>query len=125
MIDYKRLLLSPRWIETRDRILSRDGRRCAVCHADDRVLEVHHMRCGKDVDPCAVDDCDLVTLCDDCHEKHHHLVKWIQREIVDIPPQKLVGALNGNAHSMADLISEISGRLASLSWCSIREVPLE
>ena len=112
-------------METMDRILSRDGRRCAVCHADDRVLEVHHMRCGKDVDPCAVDDCDLVTLCDDCHEKHHHLVKWIQREIVDIPPQKLVGALNGNAHSMADLISEISGRLASLSWCSIREVPLE
>jgi 5-methylcytosine-specific restriction endonuclease McrA len=51
-------------------VLQRDGWRCQNCGAT-TYLEVHHQRfrshMGND------DECNLVTLCHDCHSARHRL----------------------------------------------------
>jgi len=65
---YAQDLLDPRWIEKRDSILDRDGKKCKRCWAT-KSLHVHHIKyTGK---PWEAPDKDLITLCKTCHEKEH------------------------------------------------------
>lgn len=123
-MDYAALLKDDRWKQKRATILERDNHTCSVCQKPDKKVEVHHLRYGHNDEPWEADDVDLVCLCSDCHESYHKAVKWVQRELVDIPPKQLLRALHGNGPAMADLIAEIAGRLAALSWNVVNEVPL-
>jgi hypothetical protein len=58
---------SPEWKAKRQLALERDGHRCRICNATDR-LDVHHRtyeRFGHE------DLSDLTALCRDCHDRHH------------------------------------------------------
>ena len=60
--------------ELREQIVARDGRRCQVCHASSRMLQVHHV----DLDRTNNDQSNLLTLCAACHLAYHG-----RRELVD------------------------------------------
>ena len=64
---YVTYLNSSAWAQKREQVLQRDGYRCD-CKSD-QDLEVHHKtyeNIGKE--PIS----DLLTLCSDCHSKHHN-----------------------------------------------------
>ena len=65
---YQRMLLDPRWIRKRDRILERDDYTCQRCDSKENLC-VHHRRYNGR--PWEVPDGWLVTLCEDCHEEVH------------------------------------------------------
>ncbi len=67
-MPYSEFLKTKYWLKLRKRVLVRDGYRCTLCDVGDEVLHVHHKtyeRRGRE----RLDD--LVTLCGDCHKKHH------------------------------------------------------
>lgn len=67
---------STRWQEKKNKILTRDNYTCAICgkHGNEHTLmHVHHLtyKNCKDGKAWNCPDEDLVTLCEDCHEKVH------------------------------------------------------
>jgi len=68
MKDYRELLKDKRWIEKRNKILTRDKNTCQFCGCQHRYLHVHHKKYEKDKMPWEYDDENLITLCDSCHE---------------------------------------------------------
>jgi 5-methylcytosine-specific restriction endonuclease McrA len=71
--DYSQQFKDPRWQKRRLEILTRDGFRCTECGDEKRMLHVHHLTYHKGVDVWDYLDRNLITLCDNCHEKWHHL----------------------------------------------------
>lgn len=71
--SYAELLKDPRWQRKRLEILQRDGWRCQKCEREDKTLHVHHRRYVYGRKPWEYEEQDLVTLCEDCHEKHSRL----------------------------------------------------
>ncbi len=61
----------PQWQKKRLQIMNRDGFRCARCGNDQIKLNVHHRRYEWGKALWEVDDEDLVTLCQPCHESIH------------------------------------------------------
>lgn len=61
--------LDPRWQRLRLQVMERDGFACVRCSRDNVTLHVHHLRYvpGGTVWDSPVED--LVTLCDECHDK--------------------------------------------------------
>ena len=59
-----------KWRLLRRSVLKRDGSRCLLCGASDR-LTMHHIRPralgGFDIEP------NLMTVCGDCHQQLHYL----------------------------------------------------
>jgi len=51
--------------------MERDNHRCMICGEDSLLLNVHHLRYRKGAEPWEYDDCELVTLCEDCHKMVH------------------------------------------------------
>ncbi len=45
---------------------------CASCCETTKTLHVHHMSYSNN--PWEVDDNNLVTLCEDCHDLYHHIL---------------------------------------------------
>ena len=75
-IDYYEYLKTAAWQEQRQRIFRRDGFRC-VCCGETKNLNVHHItyeNLGTE------QECDLVTLCQPCHEKIHSKFVPTRRE---------------------------------------------
>ena len=70
-MDYKEKLKDPRWIKRRREIMERNNHKCMICGEDSVLLNVHHLRYRKDAEPWEYDDCELVTLCEDCHKMVH------------------------------------------------------
>jgi hypothetical protein len=68
---YREKLKDPRWQKRRLDILNRDEFRCRLCNAGDETLHVHHKHYSYWKDPWDYKDNELITLCEDCHEKHH------------------------------------------------------
>lgn len=63
--DYEASLASPRWRWLRERVIERDGGRCALCAETER-LEVHHLHyrtMGREAGD------ELLTLCARCHDR--------------------------------------------------------
>ena len=67
---YSEKLKDPRWQSKRIEILERDGYKCKECKSLDD-LQVHHKRYIPGRDPWQYDGFDLVTLCNECHERQH------------------------------------------------------
>ena len=83
--DYKKLdhyqkkLKDQRWLDKRERILTRDNHKCQWCGRTTN-LQVHHKYYVKypneiKAEPWDYPDDALMTLCDDCHKKCHQKYK--------------------------------------------------
>lgn len=70
-MNYKEKLKDPRWIRRRVEIMERDNHKCMICGEDSVLLNVHHLNYRMDAEPWEYDDCELVTLCEDCHKMVH------------------------------------------------------
>ena len=72
--SYSEKLKDPRWQKKRLEILKRDDFKCRCCESANKTLHVHHIwypEKGKDI--WEVDDCDLITLCEECHKEWHRI----------------------------------------------------
>lgn len=67
-LSYAEMLKDPRWQKKRLEIMQRDGFRCQHCLSEDKELQVHHLVYDKDKKPWEYENCELVTLCNECHE---------------------------------------------------------
>ena len=67
-LSYRQYLKTPHWLETRERILKRDGYQCRDC-ASRKRLNVHHKTY---LSPRGQErDTELLTLCRRCHIARH------------------------------------------------------
>lgn len=69
-LPYKEYLLTPHWKERRNAALSQAGHKCQLCAAP-TDLQVHHNSYERLWSELLS---DLVVLCDECHERHHHVM---------------------------------------------------
>lgn len=75
-ITYLEMLLTERWRQKREQILTRDSRKCRNCGCSQN-LEVHHRqyhtdsKTGLKREPWDYDNKYLATLCHSCHEAGH------------------------------------------------------
>lgn len=67
-------LADPRWQEVRREILRRDEYRCCCC-TEAKPLDVHHVRYIEGRKPWEYCQCDLMSLCRDCHTYVHGVLK--------------------------------------------------
>lgn len=61
----------PRWQKKRLKIMERASFTCEACSDDATTLQVHHKFYWRDCDPWDYMDCDLVCLCETCHQRWH------------------------------------------------------
>lgn len=71
MQKYSDLLKDPRWQKTRLKKLEAAEWQCQKCYDDQTMLSVHHKRYIKGRMPWEYDECELVVLCQPCHEEEH------------------------------------------------------
>ena len=71
-MNYEELLKDPRWQRKRLEVMQADNFTCQACFRKDKTMNVHHKRYVHGVMPWEYDTRDLITLCDDCHKKHHN-----------------------------------------------------
>ena len=95
---YRKRLKDARWQKKRLDILARDSWTCQACGEvmPSNGLNVHHFAYGPT--PWGVDDADLVTVCEGCHEKVHsdgHIewsddvwLRWMNRGKANNHPNK-------------------------------------
>lgn len=69
-LRYADKLKDPRWQRRRLEIFQRDEWRCTRCGRDDLTLHVHHVEYVGE--PWEAPDSVLRTLCEVCHDAHHH-----------------------------------------------------
>ena len=67
--EYIELLKDPRWQKKRLEIMQRDNFTCQHCGSTEKTLNVHHLLYSKGSKPWEYDNDNLITLCQDCHEK--------------------------------------------------------
>ena len=75
--SYSEFLRSAEWQAKRDEIIKRDGGRCQMCKSESN-LRVHH----KSYDDL-LDDDNLITLCNKCHEHVHAYTKAFNKALTD------------------------------------------
>jgi len=85
-MEYNEQLKTREWYYVRERVLERDGYRCAVCRTG-KNLQVHHMYYLAGKKAWEYNDSALTTLCDACHKKEH------QKQIGRLKPNRLDEAL--------------------------------
>lgn len=68
-LTYAEMLKDPRWQKKRLEVMQRDGFRCQHCLSEDRPLQVHHLVYDKDKKPWEYENDQLITLCEDCHQR--------------------------------------------------------
>lgn len=67
--EYHQYMRSEAWNEKRLERLRIDGYVCQDCYADDRPLDVHHLKYENFGDE---DMDDLISLCRQCHDERHN-----------------------------------------------------
>lgn len=80
-LSYLDKLKSPKWQKKRLEILQRDEFTCINCDSTDKNLQVHHTIYINDRNPWEYEDFQLITLCEDCHEKFTSINKLIKVQI--------------------------------------------
>ena len=70
-IPWKKQYKNPKWKQKRLQILKRDNYTCMRCGDKDSILHVHHLKYKRGGYIWEVEDKDLITLCETCHEKEH------------------------------------------------------
>lgn len=83
-MKYSDKLKDPRWQEKRLAILHRDDHTCQYCGLTESALHVHHVVYQKDKEPWDSPSCELITLCEACHEVEHEIRVKAEKAIVDI-----------------------------------------
>lgn len=76
-MEYKKLLLNPKWQKKRLEILQRDNFSCVVCGNGidtDTQVHVHHLSYRKGCMPWEYDINNMRVLCQKCHQRIHHLI---------------------------------------------------
>ncbi|HYD92594.1 MAG TPA: hypothetical protein VEA37_14045 [Flavobacterium sp.] len=68
---YSEKLKDPRWQKKRLEVMKSDDWTCQFCGEKEKTLNVHHFVYAKSGNPWDVNDCDLCTLCEDCHHISH------------------------------------------------------
>lgn len=63
--------LDPKWQQLRLLVMNRDNFSCVLCGSKDKTFNVHHKVYKKGYKVFQYNLKDLVTLCDQCHDKHH------------------------------------------------------
>jgi len=82
--SYSAMYRDPRWQKKRLEIMERDEFRCCSCGATDKTLNVHHAYYEKGKKPWEYDNKMLLTLCEDCHEKWHEVMRRIHYELMGL-----------------------------------------
>lgn len=77
MIDYKEQIKSPEWQKRRLEIMQKDNFTCQICGRSDKTLNVHHLIYRVSSKIHEYTDKELITLCEDCHNKEHNYEKGI------------------------------------------------
>lgn len=67
--EYSDFLQSPEWRALREKVIMRDGCACHMCKSRNN-LRVHHLSYDD-----LLDENNLITLCDKCHENVHQYTK--------------------------------------------------
>lgn len=68
-MTYSEKLRDPRWQKKRLEIMNRDDFRCQACQSKEKTLNVHHRFYRKGKAPWEYENSELVTFCEDCHQK--------------------------------------------------------
>lgn len=68
VMTYADKLKDPRWQKKRLEIFQRDNFTCVKCLDTEDTLHVHHRKYEYDKDPWDIDNCYLITVCEDCHK---------------------------------------------------------
>lgn len=89
---YADKLKDPRWQRKRLNIFNRDNWRCALCRTRDATLHVHHLAYSGE--PWEAPDRDLVTLCENCHER-------VEAQELPIEYRKLAATIPGASMARA------------------------
>lgn len=76
MTTYSAKLKDPRWQKMRLKIMERDNWTCQQCGDDNSTLHVHHKSYAYGCDPWDYPETNLVTLCEDCHEREQDRKTW-------------------------------------------------
>lgn len=79
---YSEKLRDPRWQKVRLEIMERDNWACQECFDTTTTLNVHHLMYEKGVEPWEYADIYLITLCENCHQKHHSYRPGIEQDII-------------------------------------------
>lgn len=99
---YSEKLLDPRWQKKRLEILNRDQFTCQCCFSTTKTLHVHHLKYHKGKEPWEIENCYLMTLCEECHAVEHDNFKDSTEELIELLKSKgfisfhisvLIGAL--------------------------------
>lgn len=93
MATYSEKLKHPLWQRKRLEIMERDFFGCQICGDGESTLHVHHKRYIKGAQPWEYKDCDLVTVCENCHDKAHGLMDKAQEFMASL---QLEGPRNVN-----------------------------
>lgn len=84
-INYCKYLESEKWKNFREEVLKRDNYKCTKCGKTEN-LHIHHISYDNIWDEKLE---DVITLCDECHEKEHSTKRWNKsknkatKEIID------------------------------------------
>lgn len=82
--SYYEKLRDPRWQQMRLKIMERDGFSCQSCGDKSASLNVHHcVPYRKGADPWDYDPWELITLCENCHNKISLNVTFCNTVIMD------------------------------------------
>ena len=73
IMTYQEQLKDPRWQMKRLEILKRDNCTCKLCLSNKKTLHIHHKTYKGFI--WEVDNKQLITLCKDCHEIVHNIIK--------------------------------------------------
>jgi hypothetical protein len=107
MATYSEKLKHPLWQKKRLEILQRDDFRCQICFDNETTLHVHHKRYTKGAQPWEYDDCDLATVCQNCHPEAHALMERIGSFMASLP-------INDGPFGADSAISLVHGFYASM-----------
>lgn len=81
-MTYAEKLKDPRWQKKRLEVLNRDEFTCRYCGDTKTTLHVHHLYYSKGAEPWDYDECELLTVCEDCHSVEHINLTPLERFLI-------------------------------------------
>ncbi len=89
-MNYQEQIKDPRWQKRRLEILQLDNFTCQICGSYNKTLHIHHTIYLPQNNIWEYEDCQLITLCEDCHKnEHENLSELVKNIINDIKNQGL------------------------------------
>jgi 5-methylcytosine-specific restriction endonuclease McrA len=110
MKTYAEKLKHPKWQKKRLEVLQLSNFTCEWCGETEKTLHVHHFFYKKGANPWEYDNCDLVSICEDCHYIHHSKVITSQAKEIFQMCSILDAKYSGIAKDVKNMILEIINR---------------